>query len=78
MTIDSKYGVPTVAIHTNIFERAVRSVARVNGIPRARAVFVPQPQYIARLRLPCQQSIESVVHAFVTEVTQKRIASTQR
>src|SRR5438477_12545962 len=43
MTIDSKYAVPTVAIHTNVFERAVRSVARVNGIPRARAVFVPQP-----------------------------------
>ena len=43
MTIDSKYQVPTVAIHTNVFERVVRSVARVNGIPRARAVFVPQP-----------------------------------
>src|SRR5947199_4067913 len=43
MTIDGKYAVPTVAIHTNVFERAVRSVARVNGIPRARAVFVPQP-----------------------------------
>src|SRR3981081_4021161 len=43
MTIDSKYGGPTGAVHTNIFERAVRSVARVNGIPRARAVFVPQP-----------------------------------
>ncbi|TME36041.1 MAG: hypothetical protein E6I75_10345, partial [Chloroflexi bacterium] len=43
MTIDSKYGVPTVAIHTNVFERVVRSVARVNGMPRARAVFVPQP-----------------------------------
>jgi hypothetical protein len=43
MTIDSKYKVPTVAIHTNVFERVVRSVARVNGMPRARAVFVPQP-----------------------------------
>src|SRR5437588_231721 len=43
MTIDSKYGVPTVAVHTNVFERVVRSVARVNGMPRARAVFVPQP-----------------------------------
>jgi hypothetical protein len=43
MTIDSKYSVPTVAIHTNVFERVVRSVARVNGMPRARAVFVPQP-----------------------------------
>jgi hypothetical protein len=43
MTIDSKYGVPTVAVHTHVFERVVRSVARVNGMPRARAVFVPQP-----------------------------------
>jgi hypothetical protein len=43
MTIDAKYGVPTVAVHTRIFERAVRSVARVNGMPRARAVFVPMP-----------------------------------
>src|SRR6266705_2970568 len=43
MTIDGKYAVPTVAIHTHIFERVVRSVARVNGMPRARAVFVPQP-----------------------------------
>ncbi len=43
MTIDSQYGVPTVAVHTDIFQRAVRSVARVNGMPRARAVFVPQP-----------------------------------
>src|ERR1051325_52136 len=43
MTIDSKYSVPTVAVHTHVFERVVRSVARVNGMPRARAVFVPQP-----------------------------------
>src|SRR5215471_16137255 len=43
MTIDARYGVPTVAVHTRIFERAVRSVARVNGMPRARAVFVPMP-----------------------------------
>src|ERR1700737_697886 len=43
MTIDGKYAVPTVAIHTNVFERVVRSVARTNGMPRARAVFVPQP-----------------------------------
>ncbi len=43
MTIDSDYGVPTVAIHTDKFERAVRSVARVNGIPHARVAFVPQP-----------------------------------
>lgn len=43
MTIDSKYGVPTVSVHTDKFERVVRSVARVNGMPRVRYAFVPQP-----------------------------------
>src|ERR671935_673801 len=43
MTIDSQYQVPTVAIHTHVFEKVVRSVARVNGMPRIRAAFVPQP-----------------------------------
>src|SRR5919198_6744158 len=43
MTIDHKYRVPTVAIHTDKFVRAVNSVARVNGMPRMRQVFVPQP-----------------------------------
>jgi len=43
MTIDSTYGVPTVSLHTNVFARAVRSVARVSGLPRTRYAFVPQP-----------------------------------
>jgi hypothetical protein len=43
MTIDHTYRVPTVAIHTAMFEQVVRSVARVNGMPRLRQVFVPQP-----------------------------------
>ncbi|HEY3078336.1 MAG TPA: UGSC family (seleno)protein [Chloroflexota bacterium] len=43
MTIDSQYGVPTVAMHTDIFERATRSVVRVNGMPKMRQVYVPQP-----------------------------------
>src|SRR5579884_3510352 len=43
MTIDHKYQVPTVAIHTDIFERVTKSVARVNGMPRMRQVYVPQP-----------------------------------
>ena len=33
MTIDSTYGVPTVAVHTHTFERVVRSVAEVSGMP---------------------------------------------
>ncbi|MCL5025597.1 MAG: sigma-E processing peptidase SpoIIGA [Chloroflexi bacterium] len=43
MTIDSKYGVPTVSIHTDKFERVVKSVARVSGLPGASMAFVPQP-----------------------------------
>ena len=43
MTIESKYGVPTVAMHTDKFDQVVRSVATVNGMPGLRQVFVPQP-----------------------------------
>jgi hypothetical protein len=43
MTLDGTYGVPTVSVHTRVFERAVRSVARVNGMPRTRYAFVPMP-----------------------------------
>src|SRR3954469_15820180 len=43
MTIDTKYGVPAIAVHTDIFERATKSVARVNGTPRMRQTYVPQP-----------------------------------
>src|SRR5437867_4070039 len=43
MTIEAKYGVPTVAMHTDKFDRVVRSVAAVNGMAELRQVFVPQP-----------------------------------
>ena len=43
MTLDHKYQVPTVAVHTDIFERVTKSVARVNGMPKMRQVYVPQP-----------------------------------
>src|SRR3989475_4407840 len=43
MTIEAKYGVPTVAMHTDKFDRVVRSVADVNGVPDLAQVFVPQP-----------------------------------
>jgi hypothetical protein len=43
MTIEARYGVPTVALHTDKFDRVVRSVASVNGMPALRQVFVPQP-----------------------------------
>ena len=36
-------GVPTVAVHTDVFARLARSVARVNGMPHTRQAFVPQP-----------------------------------
>src|SRR5689334_18730864 len=43
MTLEAKYGVPTVAMHTDKFDRVVRSVADVNGMPDLAQVFVPQP-----------------------------------
>src|SRR2546425_13358463 len=43
MTIEAKYGVPTVAMHTDKFDKVVRSVADVNGMPGLAQVFVPQP-----------------------------------
>src|SRR5437899_4070860 len=43
MTIEAKYGVPTVAMHTDKFDRVVRSVADVSGMPDLAQVFVPQP-----------------------------------
>lgn len=43
MTLDSKYGVPTVALHTHVFEKVVESVNRVHGMPQAPRAFVPQP-----------------------------------
>jgi hypothetical protein len=43
MTLDGAYGVPTVSLHTRVFAPAVRSVARVNGMPRTRYAFVPMP-----------------------------------
>jgi len=43
MTLETRYGVPTVALHTDKFDRVVRSVAEVNGMPGLRQAFVPQP-----------------------------------
>src|SRR5207249_1108886 len=43
IAIDSKYGVPTVALHTHVFEKVVETVTRIHGMPEARYAFVPQP-----------------------------------
>lgn len=43
ITLETKYGVPTVAIHTDKFVKVVQSVARMAGLPKAPQVFVPQP-----------------------------------
>lgn len=43
ITIDTKYGVPTVALHTDRFVRVVKSVAQVAGVVEAAQVFVPMP-----------------------------------
>ena len=43
VTLETRYGVPTVALHTDMFANVVRSVTRMAGLPAAPAVFVPQP-----------------------------------
>ncbi|GGH36773.1 UGSC family (seleno)protein [Microbacterium album] len=43
ITLETKYGVPAVAVHTEKFERVVKSVTRMGGLPQAPLVFVPQP-----------------------------------
>src|SRR3972149_2408032 len=42
MSLESS-GVPTVAIHTDVFARLAKSVAHANGMPRMRQAYVPQP-----------------------------------
>jgi hypothetical protein len=41
--LESEYGVPTVAVHADVFARLVDSVVKVNGMPSARRAFVPTP-----------------------------------
>ena len=36
-------GVPSVAVHTDVFARLAKSVALANGMPTTRQAFVPQP-----------------------------------
>src|SRR5258705_382279 len=43
MTIEAAYGVPTVALHTDKFDRVAGAVAAQNGMPGLRQAFVPQP-----------------------------------
>ncbi|NML43388.1 hypothetical protein HHL11_06465 [Ramlibacter sp. G-1-2-2] len=43
ITLETQYGVPTVAVHTEKFVKVVQSVTRMGGLPQAPLVFVPQP-----------------------------------
>ncbi|HMA08927.1 MAG TPA: UGSC family (seleno)protein, partial [Ramlibacter sp.] len=43
ITLETQYGVPTVAVHTDKFVKVVQSVTRMGGLPQAPLVFVPQP-----------------------------------
>jgi hypothetical protein len=43
ITLETRYGVPTVALHTDKFDRVVASVTKMAGLPEARRAFVPQP-----------------------------------
>jgi hypothetical protein len=43
ITLETRYGVPTVALHTDKFDKVVQSVTRMAGLPEAARAFVPQP-----------------------------------
>src|ERR1700687_979183 len=43
ITLETKYGVPTVALHTDKFDRVVPSVTKMAGLPQAARAFMPQP-----------------------------------
>lgn len=43
ITLETKYGVPTVALHTDKFDRVVQSVTKMAGLPNAPRAFVPMP-----------------------------------
>jgi hypothetical protein len=43
ITLETKYGVPTIALHTDKFDKVAASVARMAGLPEAPRAFVPQP-----------------------------------
>jgi len=43
ITLETKYGVPTVALHTDKFDKVVTSVAKMAGLAEAPRSFVPQP-----------------------------------
>jgi hypothetical protein len=43
ITLETRYGVPAVAVHTDKFVKVVKSTTRMAGLPQAAVVFVPQP-----------------------------------
>jgi hypothetical protein len=43
ITLETKYGIPTVGLHTDKFDRVVESVTKMAGMPQAPRAFVPQP-----------------------------------
>ena len=43
--METEHGVPTVAVHVQVFSRLVDSTARSNGMPHARQAFVPVPVF---------------------------------
>src|SRR4029078_3976300 len=43
IALETRYGVPTVMLHTDKFDRVVQSVTKMAGMPDARRAFAPPP-----------------------------------
>ena len=84
ITLDTKYGVPTVALHTDKFDKVVKSVTKMGGLPDAPSVFVPQPvmgKSAAELRayvdgndpITGRPVMQEIVEALTSSVAERRI-----
>lgn len=82
--LESRYGVPTVSIHTDRFAKAVRQVAFTRGMPGARMAFVPMPvmgKTPAELRayvegndpLTGRPVMEEVIEALLSPVSEEEL-----
>ena len=65
---------PTVAVHTHVFARLVRSVVLANGMPTARQAYVPQPivdKSAAELRAYIDGADPTTKRPFVQELIEQ-------
>ena len=84
ITLETKYGVPTVALHTDKFDRVVRSVTKMAGLPEARRASSCRsrswasrrpscrPMSTATIRVTGRPVMQEIVEALTTALADER------